>query len=115
MAKCDKCGQDMPAPTYLDAFGREFDVRSVLLYMKPVYNIDINGVTVSSVEPIATKPVPIYLNASTVVLSKNKYTIKGTEFNMRYITVEENKITGTPGEPNPHVCKIADSMEDLPL
>ena len=112
--KCEKCGQDITAaPTYLDAAGQEFNVCNVLLYMKPVYSLDINGVQVSARKEITTEPITVLPNEISVDVSTGGYVMKASLFSPYSICCDEYVIGGVCGEKNPHVYKIADSVEDL--
>jgi len=51
--KCPSCQQEVKGkPIYLDALGRGFDVMSVLLLARPLYGVNVRGITVTSLDPI---------------------------------------------------------------
>ena len=87
--KCDKCGQIITNRGFLDAIGKEFDIHSVLLYMKPIDKVTIGDGTLTFNEPIASEPVVVF--QSQIDYDAFSHCVR-----------------------NPRVYKLANSFKDLP-
>ena len=117
--KCDKCGQIITNRGFLDAIGKEFDIHSVLLYMKPIDKVTIGDGTLTFNEPIASEPVVVFQSQIDYDAFRNEYTLQ-THTTGKWLHDENRlvqeyyEITGSHCVRNPRVYKLANSFKDMP-
>ena len=97
MKKCEKCGQPVQAPVFLDALGRKFDVTSVLLYA-PAHG---------------RKPVVLALNTIGTDCTSQKYMMQATVLHGTSASPRSYKIEGINYERHPCLYKLTDDRGEL--
>jgi hypothetical protein len=109
----------VPQRIYLDAVGKEFDIQSVLLYLKPITEVAIEDGTLTFRKQIGSEPIVVYPASTSYNAARNLYTIKalsGEKWNSRGFDpcdIEgrcDHEITGDPAKRNPLIYKLANSI-----